>query len=101
MRKLSLIVLMIILILLNGCSSRTNEAINPPLVKTKFVSKKIPITLLEPVKAPDPEMLKNVRVCRDKLKAKLYVKKLLLAWYQNKKKLESIQRLEDLNDTAW
>jgi len=97
MKKLILVHSMSLLILLNGCSSK---AVKKPeaslIIKNRFLTKQIPVSLLKVSEAPNPELLKNVQVCRDKKKAKLYVKKLLLAWYANKKKLESIQKLEDL-----
>ena len=90
---------MMLSIMLSGCSSAVGSQslkTNPPyIVKTKILKTKVPFVLLSPAPAPDPEMLKGVKVCRGRDKASEYIKALLDAWYDNKTKLEAIAKLEE------
>lgn len=84
-----LIILVILSIMLTACSNKS------PSVVTDFILIKpdVPYEFLEAEKAPNPIVLKNVRVCEGEKELREYGIALLQTNYSNTQKIQALQEL--------
>ena len=84
------IMFMILLITLNGCSSKYM-----PAVVTEYVTLKddVPDELLTAERAPDASMLDGVEVCKGTEQLKAYGTALLQTNYTNTQKIKALREL--------
>jgi len=82
-------ILMILSILLIGCSSKSPT----PSVEYITLNTDVPAELLRCEELPSHKYLKNIRIVSGKKEAIIYAKSLILVNYKNCKKIEAIKEI--------